>query len=105
MFYDELILEEEENVLTELLRKAAKEKLTEEMTAKINGTKWEECFDVAEDLIKDDNTPPTLPEQQWKWSVNADVSLQKTSQGSAQQGEENQHININPSPQGTLSQQ
>ncbi|XP_013127231.1 uncharacterized protein LOC102081577 isoform X2 [Oreochromis niloticus] len=52
-----MILEEEENVLTEMIRKAAKDKLTEEMQKKLNSKRWGECFDVAEDLIKK-TTPP-----------------------------------------------
>lgn len=52
-----MILEEEENVLTEMIRKAAKDKLTEEMQKKLNSESWGECFDVAEELIKK-TTPP-----------------------------------------------
>lgn len=52
-----MILEEEENVLTEMIRKAAKDKLTEEMQKKLDSERWGECFDVAEHLIKN-KTPP-----------------------------------------------
>lgn len=47
-----MILEEEENVLTEMIRKAAKDKLTEEMQKKLGSGQWGECFDVAEKLIE-----------------------------------------------------
>ncbi|KAG7224360.1 hypothetical protein INR49_004702 [Caranx melampygus] len=50
--YYKLILKEEKNVLKEILRKYAKEKLTEEIENKIRGGQWEECFDVAEELVK-----------------------------------------------------
>lgn len=53
-----MILEEEENVLTEMIRKAAKDKLTEEMQKKLDSERWGECFDVAEKLIENE-TPPT----------------------------------------------
>lgn len=61
--YKQLILEEEENVLKEILRKSAKEKLTERVKDKIRGEHWEACFDVAEELIKA-STQPTVSEQQ-----------------------------------------
>lgn len=57
LLYDQMILEEEENVLTEMIRKAAKDKLTEEMQKKLDSERWGECFDVAEHLIKN-KTPP-----------------------------------------------
>lgn len=65
MLYDELIMEEEENVLTGILREAAKEKLNQEIRAKITheNERWEKCFDVAEEVIKDATKRPTLPEQ------------------------------------------
>lgn len=52
-----MILEEEENVLTDMIRKAAKDKLTEEMQKKLGSGTWGECFDVAEKLIENE-TPP-----------------------------------------------
>lgn len=52
LLYDQMILEEEENVLTEMIRKAAKDKLTEEMQKKLGSGTWGECFDVAEKLIE-----------------------------------------------------
>lgn len=57
LLYDQMILEEEENVLTEMIRKAAKDKLTEEMQKKLGSGTWGECFDVAEKLIEN-KTPP-----------------------------------------------
>lgn len=59
--YYRLILEEEDNVLEEILRKAAKERLTEEVMKKIRGKQWWSCFDVAEGLMKQ---PPVLTQQQ-----------------------------------------
>lgn len=61
--YYEVILEEEENVLKDILRTAAKEKLTEEIKNRLGqrGERWETCFDVAGKLIED-STAPTLPE-------------------------------------------
>lgn len=57
LLYDQMILEEEENVLTDMIRKAAKDKLTEEMQKKLGSGTWGECFDVAEKLIENE-TPP-----------------------------------------------
>lgn len=57
LLYDQMILEEEENVLTEMIRKAAKDKLTEEMQKKLGSGTLGECFDVAEKLIEN-KTPP-----------------------------------------------
>lgn len=57
LLYDQMILEEEENVLKEMIRKAAKDKLTEEMQKKLDSERWGECFDVAEKLIEN-KTPP-----------------------------------------------
>ncbi|XP_072223167.1 uncharacterized protein [Leuresthes tenuis] len=50
--YHRLILEQEERVLKETLRKYARERLTEEFERRIQSDQWEECFDVAERLIK-----------------------------------------------------
>lgn len=50
--YHKQILKEEKNVLKEILRKYAKEKLTEEIENRIRGGQWEACFDVAEELVK-----------------------------------------------------
>ncbi|KAM4563386.1 uncharacterized protein PAE49_011473 [Odontesthes bonariensis] len=50
--YHKLILEQEERVLKETLRKCARERLTEEFERRIESDRWEECFDVAEQLIK-----------------------------------------------------
>ncbi|XP_041859985.1 uncharacterized protein LOC121651686 [Melanotaenia boesemani] len=51
LFY-KLILEQEGKVLEETLRKYARERLTEEFESKIRDGRWEECFNVAEQLIK-----------------------------------------------------
>ncbi|XP_038578629.1 uncharacterized protein LOC119905550 isoform X2 [Micropterus salmoides] len=61
---DKLILEEEENVLIEILRKSVKEKLTTEVEERIRGKQWEECFDVAEELIKRSKANISEEEQQ-----------------------------------------
>ncbi len=61
--YDKLILEEEENVLKEILRKSAKKQLSEKVKNKICGEQWEECFDVAEELIKA-STKPAISEEE-----------------------------------------
>ncbi|GLD63843.1 uncharacterized protein AKAME5_001542800 [Lates japonicus] len=60
LFY-KLILKEEKNVLREMLRKHAKEKLTKGMENRISHERWEECFDVAEELIQA-STEPTVSE-------------------------------------------
>lgn len=57
LLYDQMILEEEENVLTEMIRKAAKDKLSEEIQKTLNSERWGESFDVADHLI----TSRTLP--------------------------------------------
>lgn len=61
--FEKLILEEEENVLKEILRKSAKEKLTEEVKNRIRSEQWEECFDVAEELIQA-SMKPTISEEE-----------------------------------------
>lgn len=60
--YYQLILEQEENVLKEILRQSAREKLTAEMKGKIHEEQWERCFDVAEELIKA-STIPSISER------------------------------------------
>lgn len=50
--YGKLILEEEENVLKEILRKSAKDQLTREVREKICGDQWDECFNAAAELIE-----------------------------------------------------
>ncbi len=62
--YDKLILEEEENVLDEILKKSAKEQLSEGVKNKIRGEQWEECFDVAEELIQADTEPAIYEEEE-----------------------------------------
>ncbi|KAF3861011.1 hypothetical protein F7725_001266 [Dissostichus mawsoni] len=52
--YDKLIIIEEGNVLKEVLRNSAKEKLTEGIKSKIREKRREECFDVARELIEKD---------------------------------------------------
>ncbi len=56
--YYKLILEEEENVLKELLTERAKGHLTAKIKDKLGGSKWEECFDAAVELIEKDPAPP-----------------------------------------------
>lgn len=60
--YYKLILKEEKNVLKEILRKYAKERLREEIESKIRGGRWEECFDVAEELVRA-SAQPTCSER------------------------------------------
>ncbi|XP_028439405.1 uncharacterized protein LOC114559128 isoform X2 [Perca flavescens] len=59
--YYKVILDEEENVLKEILTKAAKEQLTNEIKLKMGKPEWQKCFDVAKELIEQP-TAPTLPE-------------------------------------------
>lgn len=84
IFYDELILEEEENVLKELLRGAAKQKLTQDITNNINGDDWKKCFDVAKNLIKK-NIIPVLAKQQGEGSDGPDPT--SPPQGTSRQQE------------------
>ncbi|XP_067382044.1 uncharacterized protein [Channa argus] len=60
--YDKLILEEEKIVLTEILRTAAKEKLNDAFIVKIGDKNWEDCYKVADELMKSDK--PALSEKQ-----------------------------------------
>ncbi|GLD73559.1 uncharacterized protein AKAME5_002488400, partial [Lates japonicus] len=60
VLYYNLILEEEE-VLKDILRSAANDKLTKEVKAEIHGGQWKECFDVAARLIEEG--VPTIPEE------------------------------------------
>lgn len=46
------ILKKEETVLKDILKAGATETLTEEIKRKINGENWEECSDVADELIE-----------------------------------------------------
>ncbi|XP_065817880.1 uncharacterized protein [Labrus bergylta] len=55
--YDKLILEEEGKVLKEVLRKSATDQLKNKVQTKIQERRFEECFNVAEELIKE-LTPP-----------------------------------------------
>lgn len=52
--YDKLIIIEDGNVLKEVLRNSAMEKLTEGIQSKIRDKRREECFDVARELIEKD---------------------------------------------------
>ncbi|XP_031167993.1 uncharacterized protein LOC116059179 isoform X2 [Sander lucioperca] len=61
ILYYKVILDEEENVLKEILTKAAKEKLTDAVKLKMGEPKWQKCFDVAKELIEQP-TAPTFPE-------------------------------------------
>ncbi|XP_065817832.1 uncharacterized protein [Labrus bergylta] len=55
--YDKLILEEEGKVLKKVLRKSATDQLKNKVQTKIQEGHWGECFNVAEELIKE-LTPP-----------------------------------------------
>ncbi|XP_042265594.1 calcium homeostasis modulator protein 6-like [Thunnus maccoyii] len=68
ILYDKMILEEEENVLKEILRGAAREQLTQEIRDKIKDEPWEECFNAADGLISYTRTRPRLAEQQGEGS-------------------------------------
>lgn len=68
--YNQLILEEEENVLKEILGKSAKEQLTKEIEDKICGEHWEECFHVARELIEA-STKPEICEQEGRQQQRA----------------------------------
>ncbi|XP_037628655.1 uncharacterized protein LOC119489820 isoform X7 [Sebastes umbrosus] len=70
--FDKLILEEEDNVLKEILRKSAKDQLTEEVKNRIRGGQWEKCFDVALDLINTSARPTISEEQQRLLARDAD---------------------------------
>ncbi|GLD73560.1 uncharacterized protein AKAME5_002488500 [Lates japonicus] len=59
VLYYNLILEEEEKVLEDILRKAAKDKLTEAVKAEINDGQRKKCSDVAARLIEEG--VPTIP--------------------------------------------
>lgn len=61
--YYKLILEEEGLVRKDLLRKKAKEKLTDFLKTMIEEGQWEKCFNAAEELIKrEENSPFELEE-------------------------------------------
>lgn len=61
--YYKLILEEEGLVRKDLLRKKAKEKLTDLLKTMIEEGQWEKCFNAAEELIKrEENSPFELQE-------------------------------------------
>lgn len=85
--YDRLILEEEGSVLEEILKTAAKEKLKEAFIDKIGKKKWNECFNVAKELIKSKES--TLSEKQneeWEeWKI-------KHSAGPSVTQVKNQHL-------------
>ncbi|XP_076597814.1 uncharacterized protein LOC143327399 [Chaetodon auriga] len=55
--YFKLILAEEENAVTEVLRTAAKERLSKGIKAKFDEGQWEDCFDVAGELIERNSAP------------------------------------------------
>lgn len=67
-FYQQLILEQQEDVLKETLRSSAREKLSEEMRRRIRDDRWEECWDVAERLIQE-SVGPTVPEHEQQGAV------------------------------------
>ncbi|KAF1391044.1 hypothetical protein PFLUV_G00064510 [Perca fluviatilis] len=60
ILYYEVILDEEENVLKEILTKAAKEQLTDAVKLKMGKPEWQKCYDVAIELIEQ----PTAAENQ-----------------------------------------
>ncbi|XP_044206494.1 uncharacterized protein LOC122981789 isoform X2 [Thunnus albacares] len=81
ILYDELILEEEENVLKEVLREAAKHKLNQDIKNKIIGDDWKKCFDVAEELIIKNKTPILAKKKE-------EIEKKKQQAGTSRQQEE-----------------
>lgn len=55
-FY-KLILEEEKNVLDEILRNSAKQKLSQKVNERLNSEQWERCFHAAAELIESSTSP------------------------------------------------
>lgn len=51
--FEKLILEEEENILTEALREAVKVQLKEKVEAFMEQRQWEKSIDVADELIRE----------------------------------------------------
>ncbi|XP_037628648.1 uncharacterized protein LOC119489820 isoform X1 [Sebastes umbrosus] len=70
--FERLILEEEDDVLKDILRKSAKDQLTEEVKNRIRGGQWEKCFDVALDLINTSARSTISEEQQRLLARDAD---------------------------------
>lgn len=60
-----MILKEEEHVLKDILIGKAKEQLTEKIMEKIRTPNWDDCFDAAVELIKEETSPgrPEAAEQ------------------------------------------
>ncbi|XP_034721526.1 uncharacterized protein LOC117940306 [Etheostoma cragini] len=61
ILYYKVILDEEENVLKEILTKAAKEQLTDAVKSKMDRPDWQKCFDAAKELVEQP-TAPRFPE-------------------------------------------
>ncbi|XP_030278833.1 uncharacterized protein LOC115584980 isoform X2 [Sparus aurata] len=63
--YYKVILKEEEHVLKDILIGKAKEQLTEKIMEKIRTPNWDDCFDAAVELIKEETSPgrPEAAEQ------------------------------------------
>lgn len=70
--YYRLILEEGDNVLEEILRKAIKERLTKEVMEKTQGEQWWSCFDAAEGLMQQ---LPELTQQQETTAAGATTQV------------------------------
>ncbi|KAK2898168.1 hypothetical protein Q8A73_014548 [Channa argus] len=75
--FDKLILKEEKNVLKEILGKAAKEKLTQEVNRRIRGQQWESCFDAAAYLIENP-APPIISETEENEERRSLLRVQET---------------------------
>ncbi|TDH11111.1 hypothetical protein EPR50_G00082100 [Perca flavescens] len=61
--FEKLMLEEEEKVLKEILRKSAKERLSRAIEDRVRRSRWEECSDVAADLITSEEIFPEHEER------------------------------------------
>ncbi|CAK6980119.1 uncharacterized protein LOC113744745 [Scomber scombrus] len=81
VIYDELILEEEENIMPEILRKKAKRKLRERLFDNRGKIKLNECFNVGGQLIEERQQQRRQREGQHRplGQQNEDVEKQETS--------------------------
>ncbi|XP_039655542.1 uncharacterized protein LOC120558559 [Perca fluviatilis] len=61
--FEKLMLEEEEKVLKEVLRKSAREHLSRAIEDRVRRSRWEECSDVAADLITSEEIFPEHEER------------------------------------------
>lgn len=67
--YEKIILEEDETVQNDILRKAAKEQLTKVIYEKIRGDDWKQCLDAADEMVNNSVKPQLTREQQQQWNV------------------------------------